>query len=58
MMPRNEGGEVQRNEDERQTSESADVGQRNDELNVHNVPEHSLVRHQKNMAVVDWRARP
>jgi len=48
---------VQRNENGRRTSEGADVGQRNNELNVHNVPEHHLARHQKNVAVVDKRAR-
>jgi hypothetical protein len=58
VMPRNEGGEVQRNENERQASESVNVGRRSDELNVHNVPEHPLVSHQKNMAGVDRRARP
>jgi hypothetical protein len=52
-MPRNEGGDVQKNEDEHRTSEGADVGQRSDELNVHNVPEHHLARHQKSVAVVD-----
>jgi len=48
---------MQRNENERQVSESADVGQRSDELNVHNVPEHYLARHQKSVAVVDRHAR-
>jgi hypothetical protein len=51
VMPRNEGGDVQRNETERQTSEGADVGQRSDELNVHNVPEHHFTHHQKSV----WR---
>jgi len=48
---------VQRNENERWMSEDADVGQRSDELNVHNVPEHHAARHQKSVAVVDRRAR-
>ena len=48
---------MQRNENERRTSEGADVGQRSDELTVHNVPEHHLARHQKSVAVVDRRAR-
>jgi len=56
VMPRNEGGEVQRNEIEHRASEGADVGQRSDELNVHNVPEHYLARRQKSVAVVDRRA--
>ena len=46
---------MQRNENECRTSEGADAGQRSDELNIHNVPEHYLARHQKNVAVVDWR---
>jgi len=57
VMPRNEGGEVQRNENEHRASEGADVGQRSDELNVHNVPEQYLAHHQKSVAVVDRHAR-
>ena len=57
VMPRNEGGEAQRNENEHRKSEGTDVGQKSDELNVHNVPEHYLARHQKIVAVVDRRAR-
>jgi len=56
-MQRNEGGDVQRNENEHPTSEGADVGQRSDGLNVLNVPEHHLARHQKNLAVVDKHTR-
>ena len=50
MMLKNEGGGVQRNENKHHTSEGADVGQRSDELNVHNVPEHHVACHQK-----EWR---
>jgi hypothetical protein len=57
VMPRNEGGDVQRNENEHRTSEGADVGQRSDELNVHNVPEHYFACYQKSMAVVNRRTR-
>jgi len=57
VMARNQGREVQKNENERRTSNGADVGQRNEELNVHNVPEHHLARHQKSVAVVDRHAR-
>ena len=53
MMARNKGGEARRNENEHQTSEGVDVGQRSDELNVYNVPEHHLARHQKRVTVVD-----
>jgi hypothetical protein len=52
-MPRNEGSDVQRNENEHRTSEGADIGQRSDELNVHNVPGHHFARHRKGAAVVD-----
>jgi len=48
---------VERNENERRTSEGAEVGQRSDGLNVHNAPEHHLAHHQKSVAVVDRRAR-
>jgi hypothetical protein len=57
VMPRNEGGDVQTNENEHRTSEGADVGRRGDELNVQNVPEHNLACHQKSVAVVDRHAR-
>ena len=57
VIARNGGSEVQKNENERRVSESADVGQRSDELNVHNVPEHYLACHQKSVAVVDRHAR-
>jgi len=55
VMQRGEGGEVQGSENEHRISEGTDVGQRSDELNVHNVPEHHLARHQKSVAVVDKR---
>ena len=48
---------MQRDENERRTSEGADIEQRSDELNVYNVPEHRLARHQKTVAVVDRLAR-
>ena len=48
---------MERNENERRTSKGTDVGERSDELNVHNIPEHHLACHQKSVAVVDKRAR-
>ena len=48
---------MQRNENEHQTSEGADVRQRSDELNVHNIPEHHFACHQKSVAVVNRHTR-
>jgi len=44
VMPTNEAGEVQRNENEHRTSEGADVGQGRDELNVHSIPDECPIR--------------
>jgi len=57
VIPRKAGCGMQRNENEHQTSEGADVRQRSDELNVHNIPEHHFACHQKSVAVVNRHTR-